>query len=58
MDSEDLRGRVRVLRARGYAPKQIARALGLPPATVAPLVRAIAAADKQALENARSSGAG
>jgi hypothetical protein len=46
MDSEDLRGRVRALRARGYAPKQIARALGLPPATVAPLVRAIAAADQ------------
>jgi len=46
MDSEDLRGRVRALRARGYAPKQIARDLGLPPATVAPLVRAIAAADQ------------
>jgi hypothetical protein len=36
MDSEDLMGRVRALRARGYAPKQIARALGMPPATVAP----------------------
>src|SRR5512132_387882 len=46
MDSEDLKGRVRALRARGYAPKQIARALGMPPATVAPLVRAIAAADQ------------
>src|SRR4030095_15922408 len=45
MDSQDLMGRVRALRARGYAPKQIARALGVPPATVAPLVRAIAAAD-------------
>src|SRR5215211_6879525 len=46
MGSEDLMGRVRALRARGYAPKQIARALGVPPATVAPLVRTIAAADQ------------
>jgi len=46
MDSQDLMGRVRALRARGYAPKQIARALGVPPATVAPLVRAVAAADQ------------
>src|SRR5215213_9953573 len=46
MDSEDLMGRVRALRERGYAPRQIARALGVPPATVAPLVRAIAAADQ------------
>src|SRR4029453_17779291 len=46
MDSEDLKGRGRALRARGYAQKQIARALGMPPATVAPLVRAIAAADQ------------
>jgi hypothetical protein len=46
MDSEDLMGRVRALRAKGGSPKQIARALGVPPATVAPLVRAIAAADQ------------
>ena len=46
MDSKDLMGRVGALRARGYAPKQIARALGVPPATVAPLIRAIAAADQ------------
>lgn len=46
MESEDLMGRVRALRTRGYAPKQIARALGVPPAAVAPLVRAIAAADQ------------
>ena len=46
MGSEDLMGRVRALRARGYSPKQIARALGVPPAAVAPLVRAIAAADQ------------
>src|SRR5918995_6788546 len=46
MGSQDLMGRVRALRASGYAPNQIARALGVPPATVAPLVRAIAAADQ------------
>jgi hypothetical protein len=34
---------VRALRARGRTPKEIARALKLPPATIAPLVRAIAA---------------
>jgi len=43
MDSEELLGRVRALRAKGCSPKQIARALGLPPATVAPLVRTVAA---------------
>jgi hypothetical protein len=46
MDSQELLGRVRALRARGYSPKQIARSLGVPPATVAPLVRTIAAADQ------------
>ena len=46
MDSQELLAQVRVLRAQGCAPKQIARALGVPPATVAPLVRAIAAADQ------------
>lgn len=46
MDSQELLAQVRVLRAQGRAPKQIARALGVPPATVAPLVRAIAAADQ------------
>jgi hypothetical protein len=45
MDGQELLGRVRALRARGFAPKEIARALGVPPATVAPLVRAIAQAD-------------
>lgn len=34
---------VRTLRARGRSPKEIARALGVRPAVVAPLVRAIAA---------------
>ena len=35
---------VRTLRAEGRSPKQIARVLGVPPALVAPLVRAIAEA--------------
>ena len=39
---KDLLDRVRELRAAGRSPKQIARALGVRPATVAPLVRAIA----------------
>jgi hypothetical protein len=45
MDSEELTSRVRALRAQGSTPKAIARARGVPPATVAPLVRAIAAED-------------
>jgi hypothetical protein len=43
MDEEELTTRVRTLRATGRSPKQIARALGVPPATVAPLIRMIAA---------------
>jgi hypothetical protein len=43
MDNEELLQRVRALRATGRSPKDIARALGLRPAQVAPLVRAIAA---------------
>jgi hypothetical protein len=46
MDTEELMGRVRALRQKGSSPKEIARALGVQPATVAPLVRAIAAADQ------------
>jgi hypothetical protein len=46
MDREELIGHVRTLRGRGLAPKQIARALGLRPAAVAPLIRAIAAEDE------------
>ena len=46
MDSEELLERVRALRAGGRSPKEIARALGVPPATIAPLVRAIAQADQ------------
>jgi hypothetical protein len=46
MDRKELMGSVRALRGQGRTPKQIARALGLPPAVVAPLVRAIAAEDR------------
>jgi hypothetical protein len=42
---DDLRRRVRELRAAGRSPKQIARALGVGPATIAPLVRAMARQD-------------
>jgi hypothetical protein len=43
MDNEELLERVRALRATGRTPKDIARALGLRPTQVAPLVRSIAA---------------
>ena len=43
MDSAELKERVRELRAEGRSPKEIARALKVPPSAVAPLVRAIAA---------------
>ncbi len=46
MDRNELMGPVRALRGQGLTPKQIARALGLRPALVAPLVRAIAAEDR------------
>jgi hypothetical protein len=39
----ELAERVRELRQRGRTPKEIARALGLPPAEITPLIRAIAA---------------
>lgn len=44
----DLSARVRELRTAGHSPKQIARALGLRPAVVAPLVRRLAAEDAAA----------
>jgi hypothetical protein len=43
MPDPELMERVRALRERGNSPKEIARALRLPPATVAPLIRAVAA---------------
>ena len=39
----ELLDQVRQLRGEGRTPKQIARALGMPPSAVAPLVRAVAA---------------
>ena len=43
MTNPELIERVRELRQRGRTPKEIARSLGLPPAAVAPLIRAVAA---------------
>src|SRR5690349_10781281 len=43
MASGEMKERVRALREQGRSPKQIARALGMSPAAVAPLVRAVAA---------------
>lgn len=45
LHDDSLLGRVRELRAAGRSPKQIARALGVRPATVAPLVRTVARED-------------
>ena len=44
MPDDELLERVRELRARGRSPKEIARALKVPPAAVAPLIRRLAAA--------------
>lgn len=46
---DDLGGRVRELRAAGRSPKEISRALGVRPAAVASLVRAIAQQDGAAV---------
>jgi hypothetical protein len=48
MSDDDLLVRVSRLRGEGKSPKQIARALGLAPSVVAPLVRAVAAEAKAA----------
>jgi hypothetical protein len=42
VNDEDLLSRVREMRERGCSPKQIAKALGLRPSAVAPLVRQVA----------------
>ncbi len=52
MSDEQLEQAVRRLRAEGYAPREIARALGVRPADVAPLVRLIAA-ERTAAETER-----
>jgi len=49
MDDDYLMGQVRGLREKGLNPKQVARALGIPPATAAGIIRAVAAADAVAL---------
>ena len=46
MGTEDLISKVRALRDRGCTPKQIARSLGLRPAVVTEIVRALAAQDR------------
>lgn len=48
MDDEELIHEVRRLRAKGHSPKEIARALGVRPALVAPLVRRIGAEESGA----------
>ncbi|MBA2578198.1 MAG: helix-turn-helix domain-containing protein [Euzebyaceae bacterium] len=48
MGDEELLDRVRALRSQGHSPKQIARALGVRPARVAPLARAVARAQAAA----------
>jgi hypothetical protein len=50
VSDEVLVQQVRQLRAQGASPKAIARALGVPPATVAPLVRLIAAQNAEELQ--------
>ena len=52
MNDEELEQAVRRLRARGYAPKEIARALGVRPAVVVSLVRLIEA-ERTAAETER-----
>lgn len=46
MAAEELVAQVRMLRGQGCSPKEIARALGVRPAVVAPLVKALAAQDE------------
>jgi hypothetical protein len=48
LSHDELRERVSRLRGEGKSPKQIARALGVAPSVVAPLVRAVAAEAKAA----------
>jgi len=50
MPDDELLERVRELRARGRSPKEIARALKVPPATVTPLIRRLGAAEPREKE--------
>src|SRR5436853_559653 len=51
MTSEQLLDRVRELRNAGRTPKEIARALKMPPSAVAPLIRSVAAAKGRTRED-------
>ncbi|HYB46209.1 MAG TPA: hypothetical protein VED20_02465, partial [Streptosporangiaceae bacterium] len=52
MPTQQLLDRVRELRDTGRTPKEIARALKMPPSAVAPLIRAVAAAEGRVREDA------
>jgi hypothetical protein len=52
MPAQQLPDRVRELRAAGRTPKEIARALKMPPSAVAPLIRSLAAAEGRPREDA------
>jgi hypothetical protein len=52
MTSDQLLDHVRELRAAGRTPKEIARALKMPPSAVAPLIRSVAAAQGRTREDA------
>jgi len=50
MPTQQLLDRVRELRKAGRTPKEIARALKMPPSAVAPLIRSAAAAEGRTRE--------
>jgi hypothetical protein len=52
MPTQQMLDQVRELRDAGRTPKEIARALKMPPSTVAPLIRTIAAAEGRTREDA------
>jgi hypothetical protein len=52
MPTQQLLDRVRELRDAGRTPKEIARALKMPPSAVAPLIRSLAAAEGRTKEDA------
>lgn len=56
MDDNELLQQVRTLRERGRSPKEIARALGLRPADVRPLVRAVAEEREQEATDPQAAG--
>ena len=52
MPTQQLLDRVRELREAGRTPKEIARALKMPPSAIAPLIRSVAAAEGRTREDA------